>query len=374
MTKIVIVLAGSTIGSVLSICRTASKCNSKAYILTFNKHYRSIYENSKYVYKVIYSQKDLLYKEINTIIMDNNSLEKPILYTTTDEQCVFISQQRKEYEKLVDLCVPSNEIIYNLNTKGKAENFASNNGLLVPKSQVINSHEDISFILSDFIFPIIVKPISTTVKKEVGFKFKIINKNTFLDLCKNWRNGIVLCQEYVPGNDEDYKFYIFYRKNNKKIIECIGEKTMQSHGIMTIGTTRYDSELSKISRSFINKIDYVGIGGLEFKKYNGKYYFIEMSTRPEGFLPISDMAKVSLSLASFKSMNNQIFDYEITQNNNVVYSVSISYIIENIKFLNIKKLLKYIMMLIFKRQFYSVELYINARCYFIYLLKKLLRL
>lgn len=374
MTRIVIVLAGSTIGSVLSICRTASKCDSKAYIITFNKYYRSIYENSKYVYKVIYSQKDLLCKEINTIVLDNNSLEKPILYTTTDEQCVLISQQRKEYEKLVDLCVPSNEIIYNLNTKGKAENFASNNGLLVPKSKVINSHEDISFILSYFNFPIIVKPISTTVKKEVGFKFKLINKNTFLDLCKSWRNGIVLCQEYIPGNDEDYKFYIFYRKNNKKIIECIGEKTMQSHGIMTIGTTRYDSELSKISRSFINKIDYIGIGGLEFKKYNGKYYFIEMSTRPEGFLPISDMAKVSLSLASFKSMNNQIFDYEITQNNNVVYSVSISYIIENIKFFNIKKLSKYIMMLFFKRQFYSVELYINARCYFVYLLKKLLRL
>ena len=83
----------------------------------------------------------------------------------------------------------------------------------------------------------------------------------------------------------------------------MGEKTLQSEGIMTIGTTIYDEKLAKLCRGFIEKIDYVGIGGIEVKYCNGRYYFIEMSTRTEGFVAISDMAGVSLAKAAYLDKN-----------------------------------------------------------------------
>src|SRR5690606_27015197 len=65
------------------------------------------------------------------------------------------------------------------------------------------------------------------------------------------------------------------------------------------GVTCYNSELSELCKGFLSSIDYVGIGGVEFKKYNGKYYFIEMSVRLEGFFKISEISSTPLALISY---------------------------------------------------------------------------
>lgn len=90
----------------------------------------------------------------------------------------------------------------------------------------------------------------------------------------------------------------------------MGEKTLQTNGIMTIGTVKIDRELAKICREFLARIDYVGIGGMEFKKCNSQYYFIEMSTRTEGFLSISDIANCSIAEAAYNDINHQVVDWK----------------------------------------------------------------
>jgi len=104
-------------------------------------------------------------------------------------------------------------------------------------------------------------------------------------------------------------YYLFYRANDGSIIENIGRKTLQSTpngGIMAKGIVEYNTELATISRGFLNKIDYKGIGGIEFKKYNEKFYFIEMSTRLEGFFKIAEISNSPLSLLSYYDLSHNI--------------------------------------------------------------------
>ncbi|MGQ1909309.1 hypothetical protein ACT3CE_05930 [Marinifilum sp. RC60d5] len=363
MMKSVIILAGTTMGSVLSLCKSAHKLGAEVYLISFNEKFAKLYKASKFVNEVYYVQSSVLLTFCKQLVLEKNFLIKPILYSTTDQQCLLISQNRGEFEKIFDLCLPSDEIVKGYNKKGDAERLAERQGILIPKSKLITCLKDTADILKIFSFPIVVKPISSNVK--VGYKFKILDKESFEYMFhdETMCNGTVLCQEYIPGEDEAHKFYIFYRDENGDILECMGNKTMQTNGIMTIGTTEKDITLSTICKHFLKSIDYVGVGGLEFKKYENAYYFIEMSTRPEGFLPIADMAGVSLSEASYKCMNNLTVDFNIKQKENIQYFVLLTILVERLKKYKFLSMFKSIFICFLSKNIYCVELFIDYRSY-----------
>lgn len=361
--KPAIVLAGTTMGSVLSLCKNTYKCGAEVNVICFNEKFTSYYKASRYINEVYHVQSSMLLPFCRQLVLEKNFSIKPILYTTTDEQCLLVSQNRDEFVKIFDLCLPSDEIVKGYNKKGFAEYLAEKQGILVPKSKVIVSFDDISNILKGFSFPVIVKPVSSEV--NVGYKFKILDKESFEYLFGDNKNcnSNVLCQEYIPGEDKDYKFYIFYRDEVGNILECMGSKTKQTNGIMTVGTTELDGVLSGTCKSFLNSINYVGIGGLEFKKYKNAYYFIEMSTRPEGFLPIADMAGVSLSEASYKCMNNLTVDFNKKQKENIQYFVLLSILVEYFNKFKFFSMFKSIFICFLSKKRYCVELFIDYRSY-----------
>lgn len=364
----IFVLAGTTMGSVLSLCKNASKCGAEVYVISFKENFYRFYKSSKYINQTYYIQTNNLLLFCEKLLKEKQFKIKPILYTTTDSQCLLINKNRKEYEEIFNLCLPSSQIINNFTQKGKAEILAKEHGLFVPKSMIVKTKEDLNYISDHFKFPIIIKPISAITKQKVGFKFKIFDKNTFIKKNEVFLNNLnnIICQEYIPGDDNSYWFYIFYRNNEGNIIECMGQKTLQTNGIMTIGTTRFNENLSNLSKMFLEKIDYVGIGGLEFKLYNGKYYFIEMSTRTEGFLPISDMAGVSCALASYNWLSNKTLPYSKLlkrQKDNVQYTVFFNFFIDYVKTLKVFSLIKLIFSLMFCENKYSVENFIDKKPY-----------
>jgi len=359
----VIVLAGTTMGSVLSICKSVHKYGADIFVICFNEKFYQYYKSSKLITEVFYMQTDKLLDFCENFIENSSFSSKPILYTTTDEQCLLIEISRSRYENLFELCMPSSNIIQGFTQKGFAEKYAEKQGALVPKSKVIDNVCIKNEILNDFLFPVIVKPISASL--NVGYKFKILTKSDFKSIFQDDSscNGDVICQEYIPGEDEDYKFYIFYRDEGGHLVECMGNKTKQTNGIMTIGTTQIDDTFSKLCSQFLKSIDYVGIGGLEFKKYKDEYYFIEMSTRPEGFLPIADMAGVSLSEASYRRMNGLEVDYTMSQKENTRYIVLLTLVIECFKKFKILSILRLLFKLSVTNNNKAVEFFLDTRCY-----------
>ena len=304
--KDVVVLAGSTPWSVLSLCKSAHRFNVKAYVVCVKNGWGRKYAKSCYVHKAYDTYESEMDKFWLLFFQENDFSEKPILYVTSDYVCQIVEHNRAFYEEHFELCMPSSYIIDSFIDKNKATKEAERHGLTIPKTQEIHSEEDIKAICLDFSFPVIVKPVTFRDHSNAGFKTQICDTSEHLRnfLSTHIPKGVNLqCQEYIKGEDKNCLFYQFYRDRSGNITECLGEKTLQTNGIMTIGTTKYDEELASVSRMFINSIDYVGIGGIEFKRYDGKYYFIEMSTRTEGFLPISDMAGVSLADTSILTMN-----------------------------------------------------------------------
>lgn len=351
--KDIVITAGTATGSVLALAEAiTSKVKCSVYVLCTNKSICKIFASSRFVTSAVYinapDEKGYI-TEIKNWYKKTKFEHKPILYFTTDVSCFYIDNYREWFESNFELCLPSSNIIRTFTKKGLAELKAHEAGLSIPKTIVINDKSDIDTIISEFKFPIILKPRAAYLKEGIDFKIKVFeNKKDFLSFCARFieNKNSLLCQEFVPGGNDSSYYYIFYRDNNGRVFENIGRKTLQSTvngGIMLKGVTMYDANLSELCKNFLNIIDYKGIGGIEFKKYNGKFYFIEMSVRLEGFYKICESSKSYLSLISYydKAGLTTPNNYNnATQVDNIVYVDLISTLITNLKNKEILNFLK----------------------------------
>lgn len=320
--KDVIVFGGTTLGSVLDICEVVRNNGAKTYVITFDGlEYSDIYRSSVYVTDAFSVEPESLQTFLTLKIQDGTFDNQPIMYFTTDESCLLINRNRDWYEKYFTLCLPSSYIVESFNDKSAAAIEAKKNGLLVPETTVIKNRQDKSSVETKFNFPVVLKPITYKNKKELRFKYKIAFHDEF-DQSVNQilsKGDNVLCQEYIIGEDTDIWFYIFYRSSEGIITRCTGRKKVQANGIMAVGETLYNSEVDTICTNFINRIDYVGIGGIELKCCNNMYYFIEMSTRLEGFHKISSYSNCHISQSSYYNLCDSVYESKGSALNNIVY-------------------------------------------------------
>ncbi|WP_180000015.1 hypothetical protein [Acinetobacter sp. YH12239] len=312
--KSVVIIANTAIGSVLSVAQAiCNKINCKVYVICSDKKTSSIFETSKFISEVLYvdainSQNYL--EQIQAWTLTKKFNEKPVLYSSTDTSCYYINKNRSWFEENFILSLPSEEIIYNFTKKGLAEKKAELSGLSVPKTIVIKTEEDIFKVVEEFKFPVILKPRATYLNSNINFKIKVIDdKQDFINFFNEIHNEGILCQEFIPGGSDESYYYVFYRSKNKKIYENIGRKLLQSTpkgGIMLKGKSEFNEDLSLICEKFLESINYIGIGGIEFKKYGNKFYFIEMSVRLEGFFKIAEISGKSLALISYYDLADEV--------------------------------------------------------------------
>lgn len=305
MARDIVVLAGIAPHSVLSLCKMAKAHKVHAFVVCIDDGFDS-FKKSRIIDESFIVKKEDLCSFWEGFIDSHHFELPPILYPTTDVACLLVNDNRIFYERFFVICMPSHDIVAAFNDKTLAEDVALKNGLCVPKTLIANEINDMLRVSQELHFPVIVKPKGISFQHEVGFKFDILQSPEELESLKEIVNkgAQLVIQEYIPGGDEQYSFYLFYRSRNGVVHDCIGVKSLQRTGIMAIGTVKRDERLAAICRDFLAQIDYYGIGGIEFKQYDGKYYFIEMSTRTEGFLPIAQMAGSSLVDASYLEYEN----------------------------------------------------------------------
>src|SRR5690554_4086115 len=109
--KDIVIFAGTSPWSVLSLCKMAYKKKVKAYVVCVENGYGNIYSQSKYVFKGYDVKLNELNKFWNDFFSKNNFSEKPILYFTSDSTCLIAEREREFYESKFELCLPTNFII-----------------------------------------------------------------------------------------------------------------------------------------------------------------------------------------------------------------------------------------------------------------------
>lgn len=251
----------------------------------------------------------------------------------TDSVCTYLAQCDEKARRFYELCMPDPDIVLQMLDKTQADSIARRNGLFVPETQTVDSLEQLKRTVGSVPLPAIVKPTGWFARGRDYFKAIICETEAelFETGTKAIENGAtILIQQYIPGGDESVEVYMFYRSRDGKTIHgCTGEKIRQvppETGSMASGRSVWLPHVAEMSEEFLKRIDYRGLGGIEYKRYNGNSYFIEMSVRPEGFNQLAVKAGVDLPWLAYQDMVLGNMPKELIRQREVYYVKELAYV------------------------------------------------
>lgn len=360
--KEVVVLAGSTPWSVLAFCMKAKRLGVHTRVVCADEKYRKKLASNIYV-----DDAELCFNQnlIDFLLnhQDFPAREDIMLVPTTDVLCRILADNFHKLENRFLIGMTSPEMVETFTDKRKAHLAAQAAGLLCPQSVILSLDDYNESLMPSFSFPVIVKPLDAASHKLLGFKFKILSctseLNVFVKSLADTHSNLI-CQEYIPGEDSSCLFYVFYRTKDGMLFSCQGEKTLQSNGIMTVGTTKVNDRLSTVCEEFLSKTGYYGLGGIEFKVYDDNYYFIEMSTRSEGFLPVADMSGVPIIDAVLGELTGDMPE-PCGQENGVRYIAGLGWLIHRLRTKALGTLFTEFFSFVFSSKSHFVEHYVGWR-------------
>src|SRR5690606_2536937 len=143
-------------GSALALIRGIREfVDCGVYVICTDNITSRIIKDSKFVNEVFLINTKNYREEFKNWRLKKDFKHKPILYFTNDTSCYLIDQERVWFESYFELCLPSSEIVRSFTQKGIAEFKAQQAGLIVPKTQIIETEMEIDFVYDNFSFPVI---------------------------------------------------------------------------------------------------------------------------------------------------------------------------------------------------------------------------
>ncbi len=220
---------------------------------------------------------------INFIIEIGKAHDKKIFLIPTND--TYLSAFHYNWDKLSPYFIPvfeTNTNIYeNCVDKSKMYQLAASAGVPHPKS-FYDSHD-----IDDSIFPVILKPTIKTAENfnRIPFRIKILNNIDELKVAEqqfSQQNIGYIIQQFIPGDDDQLYTGGIVAIRGKIYGAATGRKIRQyppSLGVCAYGELIKDEKLANYTRLLIEKSGMTGIAQVEFKKYNGEYYLMEINPR-----------------------------------------------------------------------------------------------
>jgi predicted ATP-grasp superfamily ATP-dependent carboligase/L-amino acid N-acyltransferase YncA len=226
--------------------------------------------------------------------------QKPLLLPFTDISTTFVAEARPILESHFTIGSPSPESVRGVMDKEQAHSLAIACGLDVPQTAVVRTHAELQAAAGMAKYPAIVKPTWWRERGSGGLKTMIFTTphslvaglTPMLD-----GHASALVQEYVPGTDRDIETFVFYRGPRGTLWGCTSRKLRQSPlnaGIMATGHAVEIPDLRRLCAMFLERIDYHGLGGIEFKRSGDRLVYIETNARLGAFHALARKAGLDL--------------------------------------------------------------------------------
>lgn len=259
----------------------------------------------------------------------NYKESKPLVFTGKDDYLLFFSKNYNVLKKYFILSFDSNyENLKNSLSKKRLVVFAKKANVRVPET--IDNSMSIDEIMERISFPMIVKPSiknrpDIDVVKE-AFRLKVCNNDFELKSALKKLNKIevpFVVQELIPGDDNElYTLGVFCFKGAIKAWS-MSKKIRQfppNTGECSFGKTINDSSLLKPSIRLMSEIGFTGIAQIEYKKYNGEYYLIEINPRVWSWHQINQKVGINLvKIAADHLVLNKVYDEVISPSTSEKY-------------------------------------------------------
>ena len=261
---------------------------------------------------------------------------RPVLILTADSDVNTVSAFRSELEPYYRFSLPAPEMVHKLFDKAQFQLLAEQEGLSVPRGVIVSDPSDLELIL-ELKPPLVIKPADKTPLVENLENDRPVRANNFAEAFRVARRmmeraGRLAIQEWIDGSDSDIYFSLFVCDSEGKVTAMFsGRKlvcTPPEVGITAICTAapEMDEELTRLSREFIERVGYKGIGGLEFKRdrRSGKLLIVEPTVgRTDWQEEIATLCGVNIPLAAYSAETGVIFKESARQTSRMMWRSSL---------------------------------------------------
>jgi D-aspartate ligase len=222
---------------------------------------------------------------------------KPVIFYGTDAMLLLVSRNRARLAPRLSFLMPSESVVEALVDKTSFANFAARVGIPAPRT--LSSHDVASAkeIERELALPCVLKPKQHTgwsrsqaVRAIGGRPRKAFRADTRGDLerlyplIRDFGESFVI-QEYVPGGDDClYSFHAYLDRTTKPLGHYVGRKIRtypREAGVSTYLELVTDDEVARLGLKVLQRLDYVGIAKLDFKRHpeTGRLYLLEINPR-----------------------------------------------------------------------------------------------
>lgn len=236
---------------------------------------------------------------------------RPVLFLTSDEAALTVSEHRADLESAYRFTLPSHECLTALMGKNSFQKLALERDFPIPRSERIRSVSDL-LRLRDLAFPVVIKP---TIKTEdylvAHFErgYRVASPEEAEAVCRRILPVLadLIVQEWIEGPDSELYFCLQYRGREGTVASFTGRKL--SIWPSEVGTTasctaapHASAELTRLTNEFFDAVSFTGMGSMEFKHdvRTGRYFMIEPTAgRVDWQEEVATLNGVNIPLAAY---------------------------------------------------------------------------
>jgi D-aspartate ligase len=236
---------------------------------------------------------------------------EPAFLLITDELALLtISEHRGELEGLYHFRLPPHDVVLTLHDKARFHERAVEHGWPVPNGVVVRAPADLARIAS-LRLPMILKPADKRRFHE-GHAPRLIavdDHAAALSAAKQLlaQAGAILVQETIEGPDDSIYFCLFYRGRDGETLGMFTGRKLASAppgtGSTAFCTAAVNEELECTTKDFLDQVNYLGFGGVEYKRdaRDGRFLIIEPTVgRTDWQEEAATLAGVNIPLIAYR--------------------------------------------------------------------------
>lgn len=235
-----------------------------------------------------------------------------VLFLNSDDAVLTVSEYRADLENNYRFRLPSHACLTSLINKTSFQQLAEENGFPVPRSVTVGHIGDLSR-LAELRFPCIVKPMRGTAnyaKAQLARGYKVTSPEQAEGVCHRILAVVqaLVVQEWIEGPDSDLYFCLQYRASDgATVCSFTGRKLSiwpPDVGLTASCTAAPEARpiLQPLTEAFFERVSYVGMGGIEFKRdgRTGQFLMIEPTVgRIDGQEEVATLHGANIPLAAY---------------------------------------------------------------------------
>jgi D-aspartate ligase len=238
---------------------------------------------------------------------------RQVLFPVQDHDVDIVSRHRELLREHYRFVLPDHPTVQVLADKSAFASWALDNGLPVPRTQVVSSTDELGAALENFTFPVVLKP-SVRSRQWLGAGGRKLHYRLespadatdmpydLFDACDSY-----VVQEWIEGTDSDVHFCLVYKdRSGRELAHQTGRKLLQwpvGTGNTAICTTTDDPPLHQLTEQVLDRAGLVGLGSVEVKRdrRDGRYYITEPTVgRPNLQSNVATAAGLNMAVVAYR--------------------------------------------------------------------------